>query len=105
MSSSHPMPHDTLYVEIEYNTQDQEYDPMYIATNDRIGLVAETFEELRENLKEALDACLGDIDTVAEYDLVPNPRIELRMPFADGETAKNTPRANKFKFAKSLKLR
>jgi hypothetical protein len=39
------------------------------------------------NLVEALDACLGDIDTVAEYNLVPNPRVELRMPFAYGETA------------------
>jgi predicted RNase H-like HicB family nuclease len=74
------MPQDTLTIEIEYNTEDEEYGPVYIATNDEIGLVTDgkTFEELRENLKDALDACLGDMDTLAAYDLIPNPRIELR---------------------------
>jgi predicted RNase H-like HicB family nuclease len=83
------MPQDTLTIEIEYNTEDEEYGAMYIATNDEIGLVTDgrTFEELRENLKDALDACLGDMDTLAAYDLVPNPRIELRILFAHGETA------------------
>jgi len=83
------MPHDTLYINIEYNTEDKEYGPVYIATNDIIGLVTdgETFEELRANLEEALDACLGDIDTLTTYDLIPNPRIELRMLFVYGETA------------------
>ena len=74
-------PDEILYIDIEYNTEDEEYGPMYIATNDRIGLVADgaTFEELRENLKDALDACLGDVDTIAEYNLLPNPRVELRI--------------------------
>jgi predicted RNase H-like HicB family nuclease len=82
-------PETTLYIDVEYNTEDEEYGPMYIATNDMIGLVTDgkSFEELRENLKDALDACLGDIDTIAEYNLVANPRIELRMLFAYGETA------------------
>lgn len=82
-------PDEVLYITVEYDTEDTELGPMYIATNDRIGLVAEggTFEELRENLKDALDACLGDIDTVAEYNLIPNPHVELRIPLAYGETA------------------
>ncbi len=55
--SEHPL--EVLYIDIEYNIEDEEYGPMYIATNDRIGLVTDgkTFEELRENLKEALSAC------------------------------------------------
>jgi len=82
-------PETTLYIDVEYNTEDDEYGPMYIATNDAIGLVTDgkSFEELRENLKDALDACLGDIDTIAEYNLAANPRIELRMLFPYGETA------------------
>lgn len=78
-----------LYINVEYNTEDEEYGPVYVATNDVIGLVTEakSFEELRENLKDALDACLGGIDTVAEYNLIANPVIELRMLFAYGETA------------------
>jgi predicted RNase H-like HicB family nuclease len=85
-------PNDTLYITIEYYDGQDEGDvgyPYYVATNDEIGLVTDgkTFEELRANLVEALDACLGDIDTVAEYNLVPNPHVELRMPFTYGETA------------------
>jgi predicted RNase H-like HicB family nuclease len=82
-------PNSTLYIEVQYNTEDEEYGPMYIATNDDIGLVTDgkSFEELLENLKDALDACLSDVDTVAEYNLVPHPHVELRMPFAYGETA------------------
>ena len=82
-------PDTVLYIDVELNVEDDQYGPMYIATNDRIGLVTDghTFEELRENLKDALDACLGDIDTIAEYNLIPNPRIELKVLFAHGETA------------------
>jgi len=79
----------TLYIDVQYNTEDEEYGPMYIATNDEIGLVTDgkSFEELLQNLKEALDACLSDVDTIAEYNLVPHPQVELRMPFVYGEIA------------------
>lgn len=85
-------PRDTLTITIEYYDGQDEGDdgyPYYVATNDEIGLVTDgkSFEELRVNLVEALDVCLGDIDTVAEYNLIPNPRIELRMLFPYGETA------------------
>jgi predicted RNase H-like HicB family nuclease len=82
-------PISTLYIDVQHNTEDEEYGPVYIATNDQIGLVADgkSFEELLQNLREALDACLGEIDTVAAYNLVPHPYVELRMPFAYGETA------------------
>jgi len=81
-----------LIIFIEYFNGQDEGDvgyPYYVATNDDIGLVTDgkTFEELRLNLRDALDACLEDIDTLTEYNLDPNPRIELRMLFAHGETA------------------
>ncbi len=85
-------PRDTLYVMVEYfdgHDEDDVGHPYYVASNDEIGLVTEgsTFEELRQNLIEALDACLGDTDTLAEYNLVSNPRVELRMPLLYGEAS------------------
>lgn len=73
-------PQTTLYIDVEYNTDDEGYGTLYIATNDAIGLVTDgkSFEELLENLKDALDACLGDIDTIAEYNLIPSPHIQYR---------------------------
>lgn len=85
-------PRDTLTITIEYYDGQEEGEdghPYYVATNDEIGLVTDgkSFEELRLNLVEALDACLGGMDMVAEYNLIPNPRIELRMMFPYGEVA------------------
>jgi predicted RNase H-like HicB family nuclease len=84
-----PEPNSTIYIDVQYNTEDEEYGPMYIASNDAIGLVTDgnSFEELLRNLKDALDACLSDVDTLAEYNVVPYPNIELRIPFIYGETA------------------
>jgi predicted RNase H-like HicB family nuclease len=89
---SETIPRQTLTILVEYFDGSDEGDdglPYYVATNDEIGLVTDgrTFEELRANLADALDACLGDLDTVAEYNLVANPRVELRMPLAYGEIA------------------
>ena len=82
-------PLETLTIDVEYSTEDEDFGPVYIATNDAIGLVTHghTFEELRSNLTEAIAACLEDVDTVSEYGLVANPRVELRMSFPYGETA------------------
>ncbi len=85
-------PRDTLYVMVEYYDGQDEDDvgyPYYVASNDEIGLVTDgrTFEELRHNLIEALDACLSDTDTLTEYNLVSNPHVELRMPLPYGETS------------------
>jgi predicted RNase H-like HicB family nuclease len=75
-----PMPHDTLVIHVEYNTEDEEYGAVYIATNRDLHLVADgqTFEELLDNLRDAIAACLDDTDTVAAFNLVPNPRIEIK---------------------------
>ena len=77
------MAQDTLYIELEYNTEDES--PVYIATNDLIGLVTEgqSFEELLDNLKDALAACLEDIDTLQAYNLVAHPRVVLQMGLPD----------------------
>jgi predicted RNase H-like HicB family nuclease len=74
---------DVLYIDIIYATDDEDYGGMYIASNDQIGLVTDgkTFEALLERLKEALDNCLRGVDTLAEYHILPNPLIELRIPF------------------------
>ncbi|NJR12505.1 DUF1902 domain-containing protein [bacterium] len=81
-------PRTILVIDVEYSADEADA-LMYVATNDDIGLVTEgqSFEDLLHNLKEALDACLGGLDTVAEYNLVPHPQVELRMPFVYGETA------------------
>lgn len=70
---------EVLTIDVEYSTADAE--PIFVATNDQIGLVTDgaTFEALLENLKEAIAVCLEDTDTVQLFNLVPNPRIELRM--------------------------
>ena len=77
------MVQDTLYIEVEYTTEDET--PVYIASNDVIGLVTEgeSFEELLDNLKDALAACLEDIDTVQAYNLVAHPRVVLQMGLPD----------------------
>lgn len=76
---------DTLTIAIEYNTEDEDYGPVYIASNDQIGLVTDgkTFEGLLENLKDAIAACLDDTDTIALFNLQPHPHIELHMPLSE----------------------
>ena len=81
----------TLVVQVEYSTEDEDYGPVYVATCDDIGLVTDgrTFEELLANLREALAVCLEDTDTVTEFNLRPNPRVILTMllPESDAQTA------------------
>ncbi len=72
---------DTLTIDVEYNLEDEEYGPVYVATNDVLHLVTDgfTFEELLKNLREAIQVCLDDTDTIKEFNLVPNPRIVLSV--------------------------
>jgi predicted RNase H-like HicB family nuclease len=55
--------------------------PYYVASNDELGLVTDgqTFEELLANLREALELCLEDRDTVAELNLAKNLRVVITM--------------------------
>ena len=77
-------PQDTLHIQIEYFTGHEEGDddvghPYYVASCDVIGLVTEgdTFEELLANLQEALDVSLEKVDTLAEYNVMPDAQIFL----------------------------
>ncbi len=68
---------DTVEIRVEV-TQDDEYGPVYVATNDELGLIThgETFEALLDNLREALDVCLPD---APDLNFVPDPRVVLVM--------------------------
>ena len=72
---------ETLSINVEYSTEDEAYGPIYVAWNDQINLVTEgqTFGDLLKNLQEAIAVCLEETDTVAEFNLIPNPRVKLVM--------------------------
>lgn len=77
---------DMVEIRIEVTT-DEDYGTVYVATNDELGLVTdgETFEELLENLHEALNVCLKD---AAELNIAAKPRIILTMEMpSDAQTA------------------
>jgi predicted RNase H-like HicB family nuclease len=76
---------DTIRVNVEYSTDDEEYGPVYVASCDELSLVTDgrTFEELLRNLREAIGVCLEDTDTVAEFNLVPNPQVILVMKLSE----------------------
>ncbi len=66
---------DTIHVHVEYSTEDEEYGPVYAAYCDEISVITDrrTLDELLANLREAISLHLEDVDTVAEFNLVPNP--------------------------------
>jgi predicted RNase H-like HicB family nuclease len=68
---------DALHIQIEHFTG-QEI-PTWVASCEPIGLVTDgdDFEESLANLQEALDVCLEDTDTVAEFNFIPSPRVVL----------------------------
>jgi predicted RNase H-like HicB family nuclease len=84
-------PQTTLYVNVEYSTDDEKDGPVYVASNDALSLVTDgrSFEELLVNLREAIAVCLEDTDTVAEFNLLPNPRVVLtvKLPENYAQTA------------------
>lgn len=75
---------DTIHVRVEYFTGQDEGDvgyPYYVASCDEIVAVTDgqTWNELMKNIREMLEASLEGEDTVAVYNLVPNPRIVVTM--------------------------
>ncbi len=70
---------DTITVNVEYDTIDEEYGPVYVASNDELSLVTDgqTFEELLKNLKEAISLLLEE-DVRGHFNLTRNPCIILR---------------------------
>ncbi len=77
-------PSDTLHVTVEYfDGQDEGDDghPYYVASCQEIVAVTDggTWAELMKNIQEMIDVSLEGEDTVAVYNLVPNPRIVITM--------------------------
>lgn len=77
-------PNDTLHVIVEYfDGQGEEDDghPYYVASCQEIVAVTDgrTWGELMRNIHEMIDASIEGEDTVALYNLVPNPRVVITM--------------------------
>lgn len=72
---------DTVHVNVEYNTEDEEYGPVFVASCEEISVVTDgrTMDELLRNVKEAISLHLEDVDTLAVFNLVPNPRIVVTV--------------------------
>ena len=79
-------PRDTIHVKVEYLTGFEEGEsdtgyPYYVASCDEIVAVTDgkTWNELMRNIQEMISASLEGDDTIAVYNLVPNPRIVVTM--------------------------
>lgn len=70
-----------VHVCVEYSTADEEYGPVYIASCLELDVVTHgrTLDEMLVNLREAIALYLEGVDTVAQYKLIPNPRIMLML--------------------------
>jgi predicted RNase H-like HicB family nuclease len=77
-------PRDTLHIQVEYFDGQAEGDvgyPYYVASCVEITATTDgqTWRELMKNLHEMLDAYFEGEDTVAVYNLVPQPRLVITM--------------------------
>lgn len=70
-----------IHVCVEYSTEDEEYGPVYIASCLELDVVTHgrTIDELVGNLREAIAQLLEGVDTIAQYNLVSNPRIMMML--------------------------
>lgn len=82
---------DTLHIKVRHFTgfEDGEGDvghPYYAASCQEINAVTDgaTWGELMRNIHSMISAFLDGADTIALYNLTPNPRIELTMELTDG---------------------
>lgn len=76
----------TIHVNVEYFTGFEEGEddigyPYYVASCEEIVATTDgrTWHELMQNIHEMIAAHLEGEDTVKLYNLVPNPRIVIRM--------------------------
>jgi predicted RNase H-like HicB family nuclease len=81
-------PNHTLHVTVEFHNGQEEGDvgySYYVASCDQIGAVTDgrTLDELLKNLREVIELALEDEDTIAVYNVVPNPRIIITMELPD----------------------
>ncbi|MEO8397223.1 MAG: hypothetical protein ABI700_29780 [Chloroflexota bacterium] len=78
----------TVYVKVEYFAGQEDGDvghPYYVASSDDLHFVTdgETFEELLANIRECLDLTLKDSDSVAEYHVAADAKVQLVMDFPE----------------------
>lgn len=77
-------PKDIVHVEVEYFDGQEEGDvgyPYFVAHSDELHFTTDgrTFEELLANIQECLQLCLEDGDSVAEFGVLPEARIQIVM--------------------------
>jgi len=84
-------PRDTVSINVEYNTEDEEYGPVYVASCDDLMFTTDgrSFEELLQNIRECLILNLKDTDSIAEFGVAPDAHIQIVMVLPDNyaETA------------------
>ena len=79
-----PEPSDTLHILVEFfdgQDEDDDGNPYYVASCDAVGGVTDgqTWNELMRNIEEMMDAALVGEDTIAAYNVVPNPRLVVTI--------------------------
>jgi predicted RNase H-like HicB family nuclease len=77
-------PLDTIHVNVEYYTGMDEGDvgyPYFVAFSDELHFTTdgESFEELLANIREVLILCLHDMDSIEEYNVLPNAKVKIVM--------------------------
>jgi len=78
------LPSDTLHITVEYHdgqAEDDDGHPYYVASCDEIVAVTDgrTWGELMKNIQDMIAALLDEEDTIAVYNLIPNPRVVVTM--------------------------
>ncbi len=73
-----------VHVEVEYFDGHEEGDvgyPYYVAHSDELHFTTDgkTFEELLANVRECLQLCLEEGDSVAEFGVAPDSKIDFRV--------------------------
>ncbi len=81
-------PIDTLHVVVEYFDGQAEGDDghsYYVAACSEINIVTNgsTLDELFKNLREVIAFALEGEDTIATYNVVPNPHVSIAMELPD----------------------
>jgi predicted RNase H-like HicB family nuclease len=77
-----------VHVDIEHFDGQEEGDvgyPYYVAHSPELHFTTDgkTFEELLANIRECLQLCLEDGDSVAEFGVAPDARVQLIMELPD----------------------
>ena len=72
---------DTFHVCVEYNMEDEEYGPYYLASCVELSIVIDgrTLDELLENIREAIALHLQGMGAAAQYNFAEYPRVMIMV--------------------------